>query len=129
MTTNEFDIKKRIEELEDKALMLEITSDSVKQSLILRRNEDVSLYIKYSDVLTKHEENQIVLIDDAYNDCLKIVERLRATSIDVQKYIALSNDDEVKSYNQYHKTIGTLKYQLKSIEQDNALKKELKKMA
>ena len=31
MTTNEFDIKKRIEELEDKALMLEITSDSVKQ--------------------------------------------------------------------------------------------------
>lgn len=129
MTTNEFDIKKRIDELEDKALMLEITSDSVKQSLILRRNEDVSLYIKYSDVLTKHEENQIVLIDDAYNDCLKIVERLRATSIDVQKYIALSTDDEVKLYNQYHKTIGTLKYQLRRIEQENALKKEKKKMA
>ena len=129
MTTNESDIKKRIDELEDKALMLQITSVNVQKALLLRKNNDVSLFIKYSDILTKHEENQIVLIDEAYSDCLRIVQHLKKTSKDVQIYAELLEDDEVKLYNQYHKTIGTLKYQLRHIEQENALKKELKKMA
>ena len=126
--TNQDEIIKQIEELEDKALMLEITSDNVKQSLILRRNEDVAYYIKYTDILRKHEENYIVLIDEAYNDCLNIVNKLQCTSQDVQKYIAICNDEDVIAYNQYHRAIGSLKYQLKYMNQQQALKKQLKMM-
>ena len=128
MTLKQEEMIKQIEELEDKALLLEITSPSVEQSLILRRNEDVAYYIKYTDILKKHEEDQIVLIDEAYSDCLRIVNKLQSTSTDVQKYIAISKDKDVVAYNLYHKTIGTLKYQLKCMKQQQDLKKKIKMM-
>ena len=125
---NQDEMIKQIEELEAKALMLQITSPSVQRCLELRKNGDVASYIKYADILTKHEENQIVLIDEAYNDCLRIVNYLQSTSTDVQDYKKISEEEDVKNYNQYHKTIGSLKYQIRCINQQQALKKKIKMM-
>ncbi len=128
MTTNELEIKNKIDELEAKATMLQITSDAVKEYLSLLKFFEVTSYIKYTEILTKHEENEIVLIDEAYNDCLSIVHKLRTNYKEVRDYIKLSEIKEVQDYREYHQTIGSLKYKLKCIEKDNNNKKLLKMM-
>ena len=113
------ELQYQIDDLEYQATVLEIASNDVQRYLELLKIEEVTSYIKYVDILKKHEENEIVLIDDAYMDCLFIINRLRDKSEDVREYIDLSKISEVKDYQNHHKTIGALKYR------QNGLKRQL----
>ena len=120
-------MENKIEEYEYKATVLEISSFYVNQYLVSLKNDNVANYITYTDILRKHEEDQITLIDEAYHDCLMIINHLQSSK-EVKDYLELIKEQDVKDYKEYHRLIGSYKYRINCIKKQQTNKKLIKMM-